>query len=254
MRREGVRRVQEYARGVPLTPPTAAGPVTGSGTTITFLPDAEIFETVECSFDTLARRFRELAYVYGDLDISLSDERSPGGSRSERFRYPGGPRDLVAFLGARAGAPVHPDVLAFATEDPRMEGTVEAALQWYGSRQERVQGFANSLTTPEGGTHMAGLRDGVAGAINAYARERRHLTAVDPDLGADRISEGLTAVVSVKLDHLEFEGATRGRLGGDAVRTCVAEAVREHLGSWLDGHPDQAAAVIGRILQGTRED
>ncbi|MET9903859.1 DNA gyrase subunit B [Streptomyces sp. NPDC006446] len=254
VRREGVRWVQEYTRGVSPTPPTDTGPATGSGTTIVFWPDPEIFETTECSFDVLARRFKELAYLHGGLDISFHDERPPGGTRSERFRYPGGARDLVASLEERAGAPVHPDVIAFEREDPRMEGTVEVALRWSGSRQECVRGFANSLPTPEGGTHVEGFRQGTAAAVNAYLREMGQREAADPDLGADRIGEGLTAVVSVKLDRPEFQGATRGRLGGDTVRSCVADAVREHLGTWLRGHPDQGAAVISRLCQGSRRD
>lgn len=97
-----------------------------------------------------------------------------------------------------------------------------------------------------------GFRDGVAAVVTSYARQRRLLTAADPDLCADQISEGLTAVVSVKLDHPEYLGATHGRLGGAAVHPCVAEAVREHLGAWLEGHPEQAAAVVGRIVRNTR--
>ncbi|WP_405717715.1 DNA gyrase subunit B [Streptomyces sp. NBC_01537] len=252
VRRDGVRWVQEYARGVALTPPTAAGPATGSGTTIAFWPDAEIFGTVQCSFAVLAERFRELAFLNQGLSISLTDERTLGGSRPVRFRSPGGPQDFVAFLDARAGAPVHPDVIGFEQEDPRMAGTVEVALRWCGSREERVRSFANSVLTPDGGTHASGFRDGVAAAVTEYARERRLLTASDPDLGSDLIGEGLTAVVSVKLDRPEFLGATHGLLGGDAVRACVGEAVREHLGTWLERHPEQAAAVVGRIVRSAR--
>ncbi|MFE7331383.1 ATP-binding protein [Streptomyces sp. NPDC057565] len=252
VRREGVRWVQEYACGVAVTPPTAAGPATGSGTTIAFRPDVDIFETVECSFAVLAERFRELAFLNRGLDISLTDERSPGESRSERFQFPGGARDFVAFLERGAGTPVHPDVIGFEREDTHMAGTVEVALRWCDSPTERVRSFANGRPTPEGGTHVTGFRDGVAAAVNTYAREQQLLTAADPDLGADRIGEGLTAVVSVKLDRPEFLGATMGRLGNTAVRACLAEAVREHLGRWLEGHPEQAVAVIGRIVQGAR--
>ncbi|WP_405891432.1 ATP-binding protein [Streptomyces sp. NBC_00133] len=251
--REGVRWVQEYKRGVALTPPTAVGPATGSGTTITYWPDTDIFGTAKCSFAVLAERFRELAFLNQGLSISLTDERPPGGSRPSRFRFPGGTRDFVAFLDARAGAPVHPDVIAFEREDPQMAGTVEVALRWRGSREKRVRSFANSVLTPDGGTHTMGFHDGVAAAVTYYARQRRLLTATDPDLGTDQIGEGLTAVVSVKLDGPEFLGATHGTLGGAAVRACVASAVREHLGAWLEGHPEQAAAVVGRIVRGTRQ-
>ena len=252
VRRDGARWVQEYTRGVAIAPPTAMGPAAGSGTTITFLPDSEIFETVECSFAVLAERFRELAFLNQGLGISLTDARPPGEPRSVRFRFPGGARDFVAFLDAPAGTPVHPDVIAFEWEDLRMDGTAEVALRWCTSRDERVRGFANSHPTPGGGTHVVGFRDGAAAAINAYARERHLLTDADPDLSADRIGEGLTGVVSVKLDHPEFEGATRGVLGNVAVRSCVRETVREHLGRWLEGHPELAAAIVGRIVPDTR--
>jgi DNA gyrase subunit B len=206
---------------------------------------------VECSFTVLAERFRELAFLNRGLSISLTDERPPGGSRPLRFQFPGGVRDFVAFLDSRAGAPVHPDVIGFEREDPRMAGTVEVALRWCGSREEQVRSFANSAFTPDGGAHAMGFRDGVAAAVTAYARQRMLLTAADPDLGAEQIGEGLTAVVSVKLDGPEFLGATHGVLGGAAVRACVAEAVREHLGTWLEGHTEQAAALVSRIVRVT---
>ncbi|MFD7926804.1 DNA gyrase subunit B [Streptomyces sp. NPDC059742] len=249
VRREGVRRVQEYACGVAMAPPTAAGPATGSGTTITFRPDATLFGTTECSFAVLAERFRELAFLNRGLDVSLTDERPPGGSQTARFRFLGGVRDFVASLPARAGTPVHTDVIGFEREDPRMAGTMEVALRWCGSREDRVRSFANSAATPYGGTHEAGLRDGAAAARDAYARARGLLTPADPGLGVDRIGEGLTAIVSVKLDHPEFVGATRGELGNAPVRACVAEAVREHLGAWLEQNPRQAVAVITEMLR-----
>ncbi|MGW9136669.1 DNA gyrase subunit B [Streptomyces sp. NPDC055681] len=254
VQREGTRWIQEYARGVAVTRPTAAGPATGSGTTIAFLADPDIFGTAEFSFTALANRFRELAFLNRDLDITLTDERPLGQSRSERFQFPGGARDFVASLNAQAGAPVHPDAFDFEQEDPRMAGTLEVALRWRGSHEERVVSFANSRPTPGGGTHMVGFRDGLAAAVNTYARKRRLLTAADPDLSADRIGEGLTAVVSVKLDHPEFLGSTGGVLGNATVRPCVAEAVREHLSSWLETHPEQAATVLGPIVSGARRD
>lgn len=150
VRRAGTRWVQEYARGLAVGDPVAAGPATGSGTTFTFWPDADIFETVRYSYAVLAERFRELAFLNRDLDIRLADERSPDESRSERFRFPGGIRDFVAFLDEGSGAPVHPDVIGFTREDPRMAGTVEVALRWGGGGTEQVRGFANSLPTYEG--------------------------------------------------------------------------------------------------------
>ncbi|MGF1431770.1 ATP-binding protein [Kitasatospora sp. LaBMicrA B282] len=252
VRRGGARWVQGYARGVAVTPLTEAGTSTGSGTTITFWPDADIFGAAELSFDDLAERFRELALLNKGLEISLTDQRGPDESRAVRFRYPDGARDFVTLLDEQEETPVHPRIIGFEREDPRMAGTVEVALRWRDSQEERLRSFANSRPTI-GGTHERGFRDGVAAALTAYARERRLMTASDPDIEGDRIGEGLTAVVSVKLDDPEFEGSTRGVLGDAAVRVCVEEAVQHNLGRWFEEHPERAAAVIGRI-NGVRRD
>lgn len=254
VRGEGVRRVQEYARGVALAPPAAVGPASGSGTTIAFWPDTEIFETTHCSFAVLAERFRQVAFLNRGMRISLTDERPAGGARAVAFRFPDGVRDFVAALDAEAGASLQPDVIGFEREDPRMAGALEVALLWSGSREEGIRGFANSLATPQGGTHVDGFRDGVAAAVTTYARKRGLLAAADPDLRADRIGESLTAVVSVKLDRPEMLGATRGLLGNADVRVCVDEAVREHLGTWFEEQPDRATEVIERIVRHSHQD
>ena len=254
VQRHGVRRLQEYARGVVAAAPFDAGSATGTGTVITFWPDPDIFKTTQYSFDALAERFRELAFLNRDLDISLTDERHDSEPRPVRFRFPGGARDMVTFLDEQAAGPAHPDVIGFDREDPRMGGMVEVALRWRGSGQQQVRSYANSEPTPNGGTHVVGFHDGVTAAVNAYTRERGLLTPTDPDFDTAVVGEGLTAVVSVKLEDPEFEGATRGRLGNTAARTCVREAVHEHLGQWLEEHPQQAAAVIDRITHGARQD
>ncbi|MFJ3828841.1 hypothetical protein ACIPWI_12805 [Streptomyces sp. NPDC090046] len=242
VRREGVRWMQEYERGVALAPPGAAGPAIGAGTTIAFRPDDTVFGPAQCEFDVLAECFRTLAFLNRGLDITLTDEGAPGGPRVARFRFPGGVRDFVGALGVRSGAPFRSDVLGFEREVPRMAGTIEVALQWCDSREEDVRGFTNSLATGTG-THEAGLREGVAAAIDAYARARGLQTA------ADCIGEGLTAVVSVTLDDRDFVDFARREPGGDAVRACVAQAVREYLGAWFEAHPEQAAAVITPVLR-----
>lgn len=254
VQRDGVRWVQHYGRGLATTPPTDAGPATENGTTIAFQPDTDIFGTAECSFDTLAARFKELAFLNRDLDISLTDERNPAEPRSARYRFPDGTRDFVTFLDPHKGAPLHPDVIGFDWDDPQVAGTVEIAFQWCSSSEERIQSFANSQPTPGGGTHADGFLDGMTAAVNAYARERRLLTATDPELHPDRIRKGLIAVVSVKLDDPVFLGATHGALGGHNVRARIAQAVQKHLKRWLDKHPAQAAAIIDHIIRGACRD
>ncbi|AVV44525.1 DNA gyrase subunit B [Streptomyces sp. P3] len=254
VRCEGVRRAQEYARGVALTPPVAVGSTTTTGTTIAFWPDTEIFETTRCSFAVLAERLRQVAFLSRGLEISLADRRPDGGARKVRFCFPDGVRDFVAALHAETGGAVAADVVAFEREDPRMAGAMEVALVWQGSGEDRVRGFANSRPTFEGGAHLDGFRDGLATAVTAYGRARGLLTAVAADVGADGIWDGVTAVVSVKLDHPEFLGATRTLLGGTEVRACVREAVRDHVGTWLDAHPEDAARIVDRINRSADRD
>ncbi|MFD5326871.1 ATP-binding protein [Streptomyces sp. NPDC127092] len=243
VRRDGACWVMEYEQGVPVGRPAHTGPADAGGTVITFRPDPEIFETLEFSFDTLAARFRELSFLNRTLDITLTDDRDPEAPRAVRFRFPGGPRDYIA----EQSAPLHPDVIGFEREYAEMEGTVEVAFRWCDSRDERIASYANSLPTTGGGTHELGFRHGLAAALTAYAREQQMLGPSDPDFTPSRLGAGLTAVVSVKLDRPEFEGATRDRLGNGPVRACVTEAVREHLTAWLRANPAQATAVLTRI-------
>jgi DNA gyrase subunit B len=135
-----------------------------------------------------------------------------------------------------------------------MAGTMEVALLWGHSRGAQIRGFANSLATHEGGTHVDGFRDGVVAAVTEFARERGLPTASDPDVRADLILESLMAVVSVKLDQPEYLGATRTLLGNAEVRICVAEAVRERLGNWFAEYPERAAEIVNRIVRGRDQD
>ncbi|WP_405756676.1 ATP-binding protein [Streptomyces sp. NBC_01420] len=241
VRRDGVRWVQEYARGVATTPLTEAGAVDGSGTTLTFWPDPGIFGTAEVSADALEDRFRELAFLNRALDISFTDLRQDA-PRSVRLHHPDGVRD---FLDSLAASPCDADI-AFEHEDPRMAGVMETALRWSDHPGERVRSFANSRPLL-GGTHVTGFRAGLASAINAYARQQGLLKAADPDFDTQRVGEGLTAVLSMKLDRPELEGSTRGMLGNSEVRACVERAVEQHVGRWLAEYPGRAAAVVGRI-------
>ncbi|MCT9094099.1 ATP-binding protein [Streptomyces sp. ASQP_92] len=248
VRRDGARWVLEYERGEAVATPAHTGPADRSGTAITFWPDAEIFETLEFSFDTLAEHFRELAFLNRELDIVLTDERDPAAPRAIRFRFPGGLRDHAA----EQNAPLHPDAIVFECDCCKIEGTVEVALRWCDSPEERIASYANSRRTNGGGTHELGFREGLATAVNAYAREQQLLTPSDPDFTPTQLGAGLTAVVSVKLDRPEFEGAVRDRLSNEPVRACVAEAVREHLAAWLQADPAQAMTVLARISMITR--
>ncbi|MFI2611208.1 DNA gyrase subunit B [Kitasatospora sp. NPDC018619] len=246
----GVRRVQEYARGRALTPLAEAGPAAGSGTCVTFRPDPEVFGSTRPAFDALADRFRELALLNRVLDVSLTDERDPRQVRSLRLRFPGGVRELVGLLDEGDAAPAVTDTVWFEAVDERMAGTVEVALRWRERGGERVRSFANNRPTGRGGSHEEGLREGVAAALGAYARRHPRPGPAGAERIAGAACAGLTAVVSVKLDDPRFEGSTLDVLAVPAVRGCVAGAVRERLGAWLAGHPEQAAAVLARAAEG----
>ncbi|ALV35463.1 DNA gyrase subunit B [Streptomyces sp. CdTB01] len=235
----GVRHVREYVRGAPVGAAVTTGPAPHDGTTITFRPDTEIFETTSCSFAVLAERLRQVAFLNRGVAVSLTDERPADGPRAVRFRFPDGVRDFVAALVAEEGVALGPEVIGFEREDQRMAGTMEVALAWRGLHGTGVRGFVNGWRTPECGTHVDGFRDGVTAAFTSYAA----------GLSPSRVDALVTAVVSVKLDRPEFLGSTGGLLGNAEVRLCVAEAVREHLDGWLEGHPERAAEVVRRIAQ-----
>ncbi|MFI0721575.1 DNA gyrase subunit B [Streptomyces sp. NPDC021224] len=238
VRREGVRRVQNYIRGTATAPPADAGPAADSGTAITFHPDPEIFTTVEVDRTVLADRLRELAFLTPGLTLTLTDERPPGPPRTARFHSPAGVAGLLAHLdGPVAGAT---EVVTVSVTTTR--GALDAALRRRGPAEGPpvIRSYANCFPTAEGGVHVEGLRDGLTAALAGYARAHGL-----PEPDAEGACAGLTAVVSVRLDAPSFEGSTHGRLGNTEVRPWVAAAVREHVGAWLDAHPEQAAGLLG---------
>ncbi|MHA4779062.1 DNA gyrase subunit B [Streptomyces sp. MSC1_001] len=247
--RAGKHWVQEYARGVALTAPTVTGTTLRTGTTVTFHPDTEIFESVDCSYALLGERFRELAFLYAGLEITLTDERPADGPAVQRYRSPGGVQDYVAALCAAQSETPPEEPVAFSVEDPRMAGALDVALTWrcgYGSRG-RVFGYANGRFTREGGTHLDGFRHGFAAALTTYARALGLLAATESAVAPEELDDILIAVVSVKLDEPDINGCTRERLDNDDVRRCVEEAVNDHVLAWLEAHPEQAVRHVGRL-------
>ncbi|MGW4697454.1 DNA gyrase subunit B [Kitasatospora cineracea] len=209
--RDGVTRRQEYARGRLLTPPTVTGPSDRTGTTVVFHPDPEVFGTTALDAGALVDHLRELALLNRALDFTLTDERTTP-HRTERLHHPAGLVDFSTRLGGDPAA-----TLTVEATDERMGGTLDLALSWTGGGG--LHGYANSRRTDEQhSTHLLGFRDGLAAA-----------------LGRSELPAGLTAVVSVKLDAPEFNGATRRRLDNGAVRPCVAAAVRHAVEAWHTG-------------------
>jgi DNA gyrase subunit B len=250
IRRDGHRFTQEYSRGEPLGQlakgeQLASGEETG--TTVTFLPDAEVFETLELDFRTLEERLRETAFLTRGLEISIVDERAEGHSAS--FQYEGGIEDFVAYLNENKDT-VHRKVIFFASDGE--EGAVEIAMQWNSSYQESVHSFANNINTREGGSHLSGFRSALTRTLNKYARDHGLLKEKEENLSGEDVREGLTAVVSVKLRDPQFEGQTKTKLGNPGMAGFVESIVNTGLGDFLEEHPSEARAVITKAVQAQR--
>ena len=251
VRREGHVWSQRYERGFPkgkLTKDRKLKKGEGTGTTISFMPDPEVFtETVELSFDTLSRRFRESAFLNKGLKIRLVDERDE--DKEVAYQYEGGIRDFVAHIN-EAKDPVHRTV--FYLEREEKVGDVEVALQWNSGFQDSVFTFANNINTHEGGAHLSGFRSALSRTINAYARQKGLLKEKEESLTGDDIREGLAAVISVKLQEPQFEGQTKTKLGNTEVKGLVESATNRYLAEFLEERPGEAKAIVNKALQAAR--
>src|SRR6202142_727282 len=250
IRRDGFAWTQEYARGAPQGPlakgaALAKGAPTGS--TITFHPSPEIFETVEFSMRTLEERLRETAFLTRGLRIALIDERGAG-ERTE-FCYQGGIEDFVRFLNQNK-EPVGKKVIYFAGESD--EGAVEVAMQWNSSYQESIFSFANNINTHEGGSHLTGFRSALTRTVNKYANDHGMLREKDDNLAGEDVREGLTAVISAKLRDPQFEGQTKTKLGNPGMAGFVESIVNAGLAEFLEENPTEARAAISKAIQAAR--
>src|SRR5918996_419438 len=251
IRRDGHVWTQRYERGFPKGALGKARKLKrgeGTGTTITFMPDPEVFtETVELSFDTLSRRFRESAFLNKGLKIRLVDERDE--DRSVDYQYEGGIRDFVEHIN-EAKDPVHKTI--FYLEREEEAGDVEVALQWNSGFQDSVFTFANNINTHEGGAHLSGFRSALSRTINTYARQKGLLKEKEESLTGDDIREGLAAVISVKLQEPQFEGQTKTKLGNTEVKGLVESATNRYLAEFLEERPGEAKAIVNKALQAAR--
>jgi DNA gyrase subunit B len=251
VRRDGHLWTQRYERGFPsfkLDKVRKLKKGEGSGTTIRFKPDPEVFtETQELSFDTLSRRFRESAFLNRGLKIRLVDEREEG--REVAYRYEGGIRDFVAHIN-EAKDPVHRTVFYLHREEE--VGDVEVAMQWNSGFQDSVFTFANNINTHEGGAHLSGFRAALTRTINDYARQKGLLKEKEENLLGDDIREGLAAVISVKLREPQFEGQTKTKLGNTEIKGLVESNTNRYLAEFLEERPGEAKAIINKALQAAR--
>jgi len=242
----GYLYAQEYARGVPLGPVTLVGPAEGHGTKQTFLADREIFKELDYNFETLAQRFREMAYLTKGLRIKFVDERV---DRELSFYFEGGVVSFVRHLNKNRtvlhAKPVYIDKQVNSTH-------VEVALQYNDGFAESVFAFANNINTVDGGTHLTGFRAALTRSLNDYARKANLIKDDDANLSGEDVREGLTAIISVKLRDPQFEGQTKAKLGNAEVKTHVESVVAEALQTYLEENPADARKIVEKCLIASR--
>ncbi|WP_240645910.1 DNA topoisomerase (ATP-hydrolyzing) subunit B [Georgenia sp. SYP-B2076] len=270
VRRDGYVYRMGFVDGVPTGELVKGEAVEGTGTAVTFWANGDIFESTDYNFETLRTRFQQMAFLNKGLRITLIDERSgvtdageeitgdAGGTaddartghREVSYLYEGGLIDYVHYLNSTKKVDlVHPDIIAFESEDREKRISVEVAMQWTSGYSESVHTYANTINTTEGGTHEEGFRSALTSLVNKYARDKGLLKEKDENLTGDDIREGLTAVLSVKLGEPQFEGQTKTKLGNTEARTFVQTQLYAQLGDWFDAHPGDAKDIIRKSQQ-----
>lgn len=249
VKRNGNLYRQEYVRGVTVAPLSIVDDARGTGSKTTFWPDPEIFEETVFDYDTLEHRFKEMSFLNKGLKITLADDRDK--KKKEVFHFEGGLSEFVKYLNRNKDT-LHDTIHFEATKKDNMEMELEVAMQYTGSYSELVLSYANNINTIEGGTHLAGFRAAVTRAINDYARKAKILKDNDPALSGDDVREGLTGIVSVKLERPQFESQTKIKLGTSEVRGFVETATNDNLTAYLEEHPKEAKIILEKCLQASR--
>ena len=244
--RNGQVYQQSYARGVPNDDLEITGTTKRRGTKLTFKPDADVFETVDYSFDTLAHRLRELAFLNAGVRITLDDERD---GKNHDFCYEGGINSFVQFLNKNRVA-VNAEPIYIRGKRDGVDA--EISLQWNDGYSEMFHAFANNINTQEGGTHVSGLRASLTRTLNVYASRQNLAKDLKESIGGDDIREGLTAVISVKIPHPQFEGQTKTKLGNTGVKGIVEAIVNDRLGAYLEEHPLIAKKIVKKTIDAAR--
>jgi DNA gyrase subunit B len=242
VRRDGKQYHQEYKLGIPTGAVEAVGKASDTGTTVAFLPDAQIFGEAKCDFNTISEHLRELAYLNKGLEISVKDERT---DQEKTYYFEGGITGFVRQLNrnrvVRHRRPIYINKAANGT-------LVEAALQYNDGFSESSFSFANCVNTVDGGSHLTGFRSALTRVLNDYARKNKLIKEDEPNLIGEDVREGLTAVISVKLAEPQFEGQTKGKLGNPEVKSHVESAVGEGLSLYFEEHPDDARRIVEKCL------
>ena len=257
VRRDGNTYEMEFSRGKTVKKMEVVGTSDSTGTTVTFWPDDEIFETCIYDFDTLHNRLQETAFLNKNLKIVLTDEREAT-PHVEEFCYEGGIIDFVKFLNEGKDVPeaFKEPIYIEGKSDPDAPvakmGEVEVSLQWNSGYGENVMSFANDIYTPEGGMHLEGFRTALTRVINDYGRKYKLLRDNEPNLKAEDAKESLTAVVSVKMEDPQFESQTKSKLGSGQVRGVVNDLVKEELSTYLEENPSVGRTILDRCVSAQR--
>lgn len=246
VRRDGKEYYQKYDHGAPVAPLKEIGVSSKSGTTITFLPDPEVFETTEIKYETIATRLKELAYLNAGLEIEITDERN---GKHEIFRYDGGIREFVQHIN-RNKTPLHPQPIYFYAEREDLE--VEIAIQYTDGYTENIFTFANNINTHEGGTHLSGFKGALTRVLNDYGRKNNLFEREDFSLTGEDCREGITTVISVKVLHPQFEGQTKTKLGNSEVRGIVESLTNEKLSEFFEENPSVARVILEKAINASR--
>ena len=265
IRRQGYAWRMSFANGGhPVSPLTRGETTEATGTSQTFWPDPEIFETVEFNFETLRQRFQQMAFLNKGLRITLTDlrpgqasfgdeiageteDRSESEHKSVTYLYENGLRDYVEYLDAtKKATPINEEIIAIENENDEGTLSMELAMRWTEAYSETIHTYANTINTTEGGMHEEGFRTALTTVVNKYARDKSLLKDKDDNLTGDDVREGLTAVLSVKLTEPQFEGQTKTKLGNTEARTFVQSQTYQLLGDWLDAHPTDARGIVGK--------
>jgi DNA gyrase subunit B len=264
VRRQGHVWRQAYRHGVPEAPLEQGEETEATGTTVTFWPSEDTFETVVFDYETLRARLQQYAFLNRGLELRLTDERPAPTeegedydesvkARSVTYRYDGGLVDYVKHLNKqKRSEAVHDSVISFDAEDTDRGMSVEIAMQWTTAYSESVHTYANVINTHEGGTHEEGFRAALTALVNRYARANNLLKEKDENLTGDDVREGLTAVVSVKLGEPQFEGQTKTKLGNTEVKGFVQNRMTENLSDWLERNPAEAKAVVRKAISASQ--
>jgi DNA gyrase subunit B len=241
----GCYRMSFENGGAPTGPLSRVGDSDRTGTTVTFWPDPEIMEEVDFRAQTLLERLREMAFLNKSLAIDFLDERTDP-PLEQHFKFDGGIVDFVAHLNATK-EPIFARVVSF--DEAYDAGELEVAMQWNTGYHESLHSFANNIATTEGGMHEEGFKKALTNVVNRYARAKNLLKEKDDNLQGEDIREGLTAIVSVKLLSPQFEGQTKTKLGNTEIRSLVERVTNEKLADWLEEHPSEGRAIVGKATQ-----